>query len=789
MAKYDTTQGSERIIAILTACEIYDKIKKDNSIYIAGSLPAYCIAPITASCDFINSTNLENKKQRMPNDIDIYTTNYSKSRNTFSSLRNWMFDFANSTVITYCAKDAEKKYPITNLQFITNSVSNNLNEVFDSYDCGLTCVAYHPFSNTFIVHPRFMDELNNNCFKITINTYISIQKINSVINRIIKSKYRSRQWFDCQCVIASKDCIFSVDAYLSSNHNVVVISSNKPPLPYVIAFNKKHYCLCCDMINDFQICKSCLKCTTQKICEFIEKNELIKNKNIQIYVNQSNFIDVLSFYFTDYHNATVKQQCIKCDDKNFEFIDVDELIDVDIIIFTILREKNDQLNTDYASYLLLFEKFANLRGIQQNENITKQPITIIFITERFQTDSPFDGRMHAINEKLQNIQVTLIEFKINKTYLINDFTTTAQRLIARCISYVISNAEKYNCQCVNFSETIKMINKNSTIDKNTSIQHTPRNNECYIDKNSIPESLLGAEIIQNSLCNEEDPEPILVPFSRDELWIPFNKRITDIETFKIIFNICDYFMVDCKYLLTFAYKHKNRYGEMIKLFAKEKGMCAMANVILSFYEFLDGTLDIKKLNNAPLLTFICEQSDHFITTYMKQYSGYEVFLSDDNFKIVFQNEHLKNLASNWLNVDKPHIYFSKEWAYSGSLKINHFNKYVNDNVVTEENIVDVFVCSNNVHYKYAKMFPILYENYNILVDENATLQEIEHIESIVKPPNNVHYFNENRGKSYSLEIFKHIINKLTPQYSHKQILGMAIMSQSAENLNYLLEFL
>ena len=146
-----------------------DFLASDPNIYIGGSLPFMCLSP-----------NISNIDDLEVGDIDIYTKNcplllrnINRSFNVKNIIKtgvNIKFDIDESSV------------PI---QIITSPFDNFCSDVLDEYDCDMVSVGYHPYSNEFIIHDRFLQGLKKKSF-VVIHERTNPSKVKKLTKRAME---------------------------------------------------------------------------------------------------------------------------------------------------------------------------------------------------------------------------------------------------------------------------------------------------------------------------------------------------------------------------------------------------------------------------------------------------------------------------------------------------------------------------------------------------------------------------------------------------------------------------
>lgn len=224
------------IVSLLSKIQVgnsslFDILKKDDSTYIGGSFPSFCISQI------INK-NKDSKASRY-HDIDIYTKNYIKTFVNFSK---------------YCVLDNVKKSTInvsftikdTIIQIITSEFKSFKKDVLKNYDGSMVKVGYKPATDKLIVTDEFIQDLKRKEFTC------DIQKSGPLREK--KLTERAKEWFNCSLKRYKKGYMrpYFSKPYMTKNIQDVV----SPP-DYLQYYYNIYSCVCCKKNQDYLLCQKC----------------------------------------------------------------------------------------------------------------------------------------------------------------------------------------------------------------------------------------------------------------------------------------------------------------------------------------------------------------------------------------------------------------------------------------------------------------------------------------------------------------------------------------------------
>ena len=214
---------------------ILDFLSADINIYIGGSLPFMCL-----------SSKISDSSTLVLGDIDIYTTNCPL---LFRNL-NKSFNLTNLVKTGVNVKFNINQCDIP-IQIITSSFDNFKDEVLDEYDCGMVSVGFHPHTSKFIIHNRFIEQMEKKQFEVIY------ERTNP--SRVQKLTLRAKELFETDLIEIKLDSSTCTDyrPYWKNKQIINSINDTMPSPPYTQLYANKYHCMGCGEKQGYLICNIC----------------------------------------------------------------------------------------------------------------------------------------------------------------------------------------------------------------------------------------------------------------------------------------------------------------------------------------------------------------------------------------------------------------------------------------------------------------------------------------------------------------------------------------------------
>ncbi len=231
---------NDNIRTILHDIGILDFVSKYDHIYIGGSLPGLVLSSLYS-----------NKIYDEINDIDIYTTNAPMLLRDVNKVFKPVNIIKTGVNVSFMLnKDDVSKQ----IQIITSGFENFNNEVLDGYDCDMSCVGYHPYSQQFIINERFVKGYKDKNFILYYER--------SNLSRIEKLTFRAKTYFDYNITIIKERPDVDYRPYWRNKIKLNNICNVDTSPPYTQTYYSKYKCCVCKKITEYLVCKSCDKLIT-----------------------------------------------------------------------------------------------------------------------------------------------------------------------------------------------------------------------------------------------------------------------------------------------------------------------------------------------------------------------------------------------------------------------------------------------------------------------------------------------------------------------------------------------
>jgi len=383
---------------------LYDFLKSDQNIYIGGSLPFMCL-----------SSKISNSSKLNVGDIDIYTTNCPLL------FRNINKSFGIKNLVK---TGVNVKFDIDNveipIQIITSPFDDFESDVLDEYDCGMVSVGFHPYSNKFIIHPKFISQLENRKF-IVIH-----ERTNP--SRIIKLKERAKELFDSTLEEIKLDSNTDYRPYWKNKISIDSLGDLMPSPPYTQLYANKYRCIGCKEKQDYLICKICQHRMSNHFVNEIKTNNFIsKYKRVVVFGglnglgkiiadeiveigqdkikvsrtsrNGGKDIDTFKFNLEDYLRLLIRKQ-------DFDILELPELLDKNLLSNIIQAD------------LIIFNAYQTLEGDQQIWNTNLKTFNPKLSMDRFRINCwGYIGLLHHILEARKKF---ITDSHLNNEFNIHD---------------------------------------------------------------------------------------------------------------------------------------------------------------------------------------------------------------------------------------------------------------------------------------------------------------------------------------------------------------------------------
>ena len=259
---------AELINSVLERVGILEIVRKDSSVYVGGSLPAFIVSQV-----------IRNKNDDITcNDIDLYTTNYIKTLHNFSKYLGNKIKSIKRTGVNVSFILGDNDIPI---QIVTSEFNHFYNDVLGNYDTTLVAVGFYPWTNQFITHDNFMVGLDTKTF------ICHYEKSNP--KRIEKLNLRANRWFNSKLNIVKDTETGDFRPYYKKSYTVNSLQDIVSPPNYVQLYYNKYKCIKCNKEQDFLMCTDCVQAVQNKIIE----SHNIKNKKITILGGVNGFGKIL----------------------------------------------------------------------------------------------------------------------------------------------------------------------------------------------------------------------------------------------------------------------------------------------------------------------------------------------------------------------------------------------------------------------------------------------------------------------------------------------------------------
>jgi hypothetical protein len=135
------------------------------------------------------------------------------------------------------------------IQIITSPFENFETEVLDEYDCGMVAVGFHPHSSQFVIHPRFINQLEKGIFEVIHER--------SNPSRVKKLTDRAYKLFDAELIEIKLNSNSDYRPYWKNKQEIDCLNDVLPSPPYTQLYANKYYCLGCKEKQDYLICNLC----------------------------------------------------------------------------------------------------------------------------------------------------------------------------------------------------------------------------------------------------------------------------------------------------------------------------------------------------------------------------------------------------------------------------------------------------------------------------------------------------------------------------------------------------
>ncbi|ARF12139.1 hypothetical protein Klosneuvirus_3_274 [Klosneuvirus KNV1] len=260
---------------VLEQVGILDIVRKDNSVYVGGSLPSYII-----------SQHLANKNDEIVcNDIDLYTTNYVKTLHNFSKYVGNQITLIKRTGVnvTFLIKDIP-------IQIVTSEFDSFYDDVLGNYDCTLVSAGFYPYENKLYTHQKFLDGIKNK------NFLCYYEKSNP--RRIAKLTDRAKKWYEANLEIVKLTENANFRPYYKNTQMIHSLQDIVSPPNYVQLYYNKFKCISCKIQQEYLMCKHCVN---KVDFEMSTKNQT-NNKKITILGGVNGFGKVIGQVAKEYNN-------------------------------------------------------------------------------------------------------------------------------------------------------------------------------------------------------------------------------------------------------------------------------------------------------------------------------------------------------------------------------------------------------------------------------------------------------------------------------------------------------
>jgi len=260
---------------VLEQVGILDIVRKDNSVYVGGSLPS-----------FIISQQLANKNDEIVcNDIDLYTTNYVKTLHNFSKYVGNQITLIKRTGVnvTFLIKDIP-------IQIVTSEFDSFYDDVIGNYDCTLVSAGFYPYENKLYTHQKFLDGINNK------NFLCYYEKSNP--RRIAKLTERAEKWYRANLEIVKLTENANFRPYYKNTHMIHSLQDIVSPPNYVQLYYNKFKCISCKIQQEYLMCKHCVN---KVDFEMSTKNQT-RNQKITILGGVNGFGKIIGQVAKEYNN-------------------------------------------------------------------------------------------------------------------------------------------------------------------------------------------------------------------------------------------------------------------------------------------------------------------------------------------------------------------------------------------------------------------------------------------------------------------------------------------------------
>lgn len=260
---------------VLERVGILDIIRKDNSVYIGGSLPSFIISQMLS----------DKEDEIVCNDIDLYTTNYVKTLHNFSKYLGSQITTIKRTGVnvTFLIKDIP-------IQIVTSEFDSFYDDVLGNYDSTLVSAGFYPYNNKLFIHQKFLDGVSNR------NFLCYYEKSNP--KRIAKLTTRAKEWYNANLEIVKLTDNANFRPYYKNSQMIQSLQDIVSPPNYVQLYYNKFKCISCKIQQEHLLCKHC---ANKLDFEIITRNKC-HNKKITILGGVNGFGKIIGQVSKEYNN-------------------------------------------------------------------------------------------------------------------------------------------------------------------------------------------------------------------------------------------------------------------------------------------------------------------------------------------------------------------------------------------------------------------------------------------------------------------------------------------------------